>query len=418
MNTVENALLQQMQKMAANLAAIQSVAGKDKGNQAAVSFQEMMQQQSGGKVSAETGGKDAAPEKQQVKDPKEALQEDKAPVQNQDKKTEELKPENLAANPNAVSLMDLFRPEIVENVSEPTVETVLDPIPQEAVEEADMDLSGQSTDLETTVDSGVETEVSMEQQQPHDFRETMEEAPRQQETRTAEPETVETRQAAPEQTAETRQAAPEQQTVETRQAVPEQTVEREDKPDSAFEAHVEVRQKSEEEPSGEMAAPEQPVFHETKAVPVKVGERYEPVDTQKPDMDDHLADRIQTAVQTGQDRVEIRLTPQNLGSLVIEMTKDTNGVLQVVLHASTPKAEGLLNQHLNHLQTALQGYGHEDVRLEVQRNQESQQQHFRQADPDGRGQQQHRQHQERQEEQTGGEEFLQKLRLGLFGAEE
>lgn len=416
MNTVENALLQQMQKMAANLAAIQSVAGKDKGNQAAVSFQEMMQQQSGGKVSAETGNKDAAPEKQ-VKDPEEAPQEDKAPIQNQDKKTEELKPENLAANPNAVILMDLFRPEIVENISEPAVETVLDPIPQEAVEEADMDLSGQSTDLETTVDSGVGTEVSMEQQ-PRDFRETMEEAPRQQEARTVETGTVETRQAAPEQTVETRQTAPEQ-TVETRQAAPEQTVEREDKPDgAAFEAHVEVRQKSEEEPSGEAAAPEQPVFHETKAVPVKVGERYETVDTRKPDMDDHLADKIHTAVQAGQDRVEIRLTPQNLGSLVIEMTKDTNGVLQVVLHASTPKAEGMLNQHLNHLQTALQGYGHEEVRLEVQRNQEGQQQHFRQADPDGRGQQQRRQHQERQEEQTGGEEFLQKLRLGLFGAEE
>lgn len=385
MNKVENALLQQMQKMAANLAAVQSVAGKDKGNQAAVSFQEMMQQ-SGGKVSAETGDKDAAPEKP-VKDPEEALQEDKAPVM--DKKAEELKPENLAANPNAVSLMDLFRPEIVENVSEPAVEAALDPIPQEAVEGADLDLNGQSADLETAVDPGVGAEVSMEQQ-PHDFQQTMEEAPEQRET----------------------------QTVETRQAAPEQTVEREDKPDGAFEAQVEVRQKSEEEPSGEMAAPEQPVFHETQAVPVKVGERYETVDTQKPDMDDHLADSIHTAAQTGQDRVEIRLTPQNLGSLVIEMTKDTNGVLQVVLHASTPKAEGLLSQHLNHLQTALQGYGHEEVRLEVQRNQESQQQHFRQADPDGRGQQQHRQHQERQEEQTGGEEFLQKLRLGLFGVEE
>lgn len=386
MNKVENALLQQMQKMAANLAAIQSVAGKDKGNQAAVSFQEMMQQ-SGGKVSAETGSKDAVPEKP-VKDPEEALQEDKAPVL--DKKAEELKPENLAANPNAVSIMDLFRPEIMENAGEPAVEATLDPIPQEAVEGADLDLNGQSADLETTVDSGVGAEVSMEQQ-PHDFQQTMEEAPEQRE-----PQSVETRQ----------------------QTAPEQTVEREDKSDGAFEAQVEVRQKSEEEPSGEMAVPEQPVFHETQAVPVKVGERYETVDTQKADMDDHLAGSIHTAVQAGQDRVEIRLTPQNLGSLVIEMTKNTNGVLQVVLHASTPKAEGLLNQHLNHLQTALQGYGHEEVRLEVQRNQESQQQHFRQADPDGRGQQQRRQHQEHREEQTGGEEFLQKLRLGLFGAEE
>mgnify|MGYP007025233532 CR=1 FL=1 len=40
------------------------------------------------------------------------------------------------------------------------------------------------------------------------------------------------------------------------------------------------------------------------------------------------------------------------------------------------------------------------------------------SDPDGRGQHQHRQQQERQEERQGGEEFMQKLRLGLFGLEE
>lgn len=151
---------------------------------------------------------------------------------------------------------------------------------------------------------------------------------------------------------------------------------------------------------------------------MKVGERYEVVDTQKPDVENQLADSIRAAVQTGQEHVEIRLNPQNLGSLVIEMTKDTAGVLQVVIHASTPKAEGLLNQHLSGLHSALQGYGQEEVRLEVQRNEHSEQQNFRQADPDGRGQHHGRGQQERHEEHTGGEEFMQKLRLGLFGLEE
>ena len=41
------------------------------------------------------------------------------------------------------------------------------------------------------------------------------------------------------------------------------------------------------------------------------------------------------------------------------MTKDTAGVLQVVLHAASPKTEGLLNQHLNSLHSALQAYGPE-----------------------------------------------------------
>ena len=57
--------------------------------------------------------------------------------------------------------------------------------------------------------------------------------------------------------------------------------------------------------------------------------------------------------------------------------------------------------------------------MEVQRNQDSQHQHFQQADPDGRGQQQRqRQQEERQDNPSDGQDFIQKLRLGLFGTEE
>ncbi len=214
---------------------------------------------------------------------------------------------------------------------------------------------------------------------------------------------------------------PQQQDTETVQQPQQEAsphpVQDTEKPEAPVEVRVEQDGEG-EEPTGEAAAAEQPVFRETQSVPVKVGERYEVVDTQQPEMDDQMADVIRTAVQTGQERIAIRLNPQNLGSLVIEMTRDTAGVLQVVLHAATPKAEGLLNQHLNNLHTALQSYGHEEVHVEVQRGEESQQQNFRQADPDGRGQHQHRQQQERQEEQQSGEEFMQKLRLGLFGVED
>ena len=126
---------------------------------------------------------------------------------------------------------------------------------------------------------------------------------------------------------------------------------------------------------------------------------------------------IQTAAQNGQQRVEIHLAPQNLGSLVIEMTKDANGALQVVLHASSAKAAGVLNQHMDGLQAALRSYSQEEVRIEVQHSEESQQQHFKQADPDGRGQQ-NRQQQEHREEKHSGDAFIQKLRLGLFDTDE
>ena len=388
MTNVENALLRQMQKMAASLGAMQGAVNKDKGNQTAVSFQEMMQQ-SGGKVSSKQPAKDAPAEKP-VKGEEENLEEGRLPVEKQE---EELKPENLAGNPNAV-VMELFRPEIVEGAGEQTAEPILAAIPEETVQETAMDLEGQSPELETGVDAGVGAEVSMEQQ-PKDFGQAMEEAPVQQETA---------------------------QPVQVRQEdAPEQAVEEVDKPDDlpdTVEVKVENLEEG-EETSGESAAAGQAVFHETESVPVKVGERYETVDTQKPEMENQLADVIRGAAQTGTERIQIHLAPQNLGSLVIEMTKDANGALQVVLHTSNAKAAGVLNQHLDGLHNALQSYGQEEVRVEVQRGQESQEQHFKQADPDGRGQHQQRQQQERHEEDSvNGQEFLQKLRLGLFGTDE
>ncbi len=380
MNTVENALLQQMQKLAASLTAMPGAASKDKAGQDAVSFQDMMQQSN-----KAAGSKDKDSAGKPVREDGEVQDGETAPVQKED---EELKPETLVANPNAVNVMTLIRPEIVEAAGEP-VEAVIDPIPQETVEGAAMDLTGEMTEMDTSVDSGIGAEVSMEQQ-PKDFQQAMEEGPQQQEGA---------------------------QNVQTQQTAPQRQVQETDKPEAVSE--VRVDREETEEPSGEMAAAEQPVFEDTRVVPVKVGERYEVVDTQKPEMEENLADTIRTAVQTGQERIEIRLAPQNLGSLVIEMTRDVNGALQVVLHASTPKAEGLLNQHLNGLQTALQGYGHENVHLEVQRGQESQEQHFQQADPDGRGQHQNRnQQQDHEEETSSAEEFMQKLRLGLFGTDE
>ncbi len=382
MTTVENALLKQMQKLAATMSGVPA-AGRNQGGQSGVSFQEMLQK-SGNRT--EKPGDDKDTQDKPLEDAREAVEEagnPELPV----KDKEELKAENLTGNPNAVGVLDLFRPEIVENVEQ--AEPVLTPIPEETVEGAALDLGEQAPEMEASVDAGIGAEVSMEQQ-PRDFRQSMEEAAPQPQT------------------------APEEAPVQ--QAAPERQAEQTQEPERTEEVHAEL----DEEPAAEEApAAERPVFRETQSVPVKVGERFETVDTRQPELDNQMADVIRTAVQTGQERIEIRLTPQNLGNLVIEMTRDTNGVLQVVLHAATPRAESLLNQHMNGLHTALQAYGHEEVHVEVQRGEESQQQNFRQADPDGRGQQQHgRGQQERREEQHSGEEFMQKLRLGLFGTEE
>ena len=161
---------------------------------------------------------------------------------------------------------------------------------------------------------------------------------------------------------------------------------------------------------------DQPLFKDVKAAPVKVGENFQ-LDTQEPDMEVNLADTIRFAAQQGLKQIEIKLSPENLGSLTVKLTQATDGTLQVVLHTANAKAANLLNQHLDNLNAALQGYSHNsEVRVEVQRGEDSQQAQQQQTNPDGHNQQ--RQQQEhRQEEQHDGD-FMQKLRLGLFGLDD
>ena len=160
------------------------------------------------------------------------------------------------------------------------------------------------------------------------------------------------------------------------------------------------------------------LFKDVKAAPVKVGENFQ-LDTQEPEMDANLANAIRYAAQQGMKQIEIKLSPENLGSLTIKVTQGIDGSLQVVLHASNAKAANLLTQHLDGLNTALQGYGQTQVHVEVQRNENSQQseQQQQQANPDGHNQQQHQQQQRRQEEGRS-QDFVQRLRLGLYGLED
>lgn len=162
---------------------------------------------------------------------------------------------------------------------------------------------------------------------------------------------------------------------------------------------------------------EKPLFKDVEATPIKVGENYQ-LDTQQPDMDDKLADVVRFAAQQGLRQIEIKLSPENLGNLTVKLTQASDGTLQVVLHTANVKAANLLNQHLDNLNAALQGYNqNSEVRVEVQRGENSQQAQQQQTDPDGRNQQQQQQQQHRQESEHNGD-FIQKLRLGLFGLDD
>ena len=388
MNIMDTLLLQQMQQMAAGMTALPQTGSKDKSG--ASSFQDLMDQinRDTSAASKETkDSKDASGKPVKDQEKTEETLEEGAPVQTEEK--EELRPQDMVANPNVVNFVEFFQPEAALAVEESVITVPVEAIPEESVEGAGMELDGQLPMLDTAVETSVEMETPMEQN-TGSFQEAMaEEIPQEQ--------------AAPVETAA--------------EAAPVQETEQAEKPRQEVEVEAVVTQEEGDEPKGEAAEAPEAVFHDAKAAPVKVGERYETVDTQAPNMDEQVAAAVRQAVQAGSQRIEIRLTPENLGELVIEMTRDAGGALQVVLHASTSRAAGLLTEHLTGLHAALQAQSAQAVHVEVQRGQESQQQNLhQQTDPNGHHQQ-HRQ-QERRQEQTGGEDFLQKLRLGLFGEPE
>ena len=387
MNIMDTLLLQQMQQMAAGMTALPQTGSKDKSG--ASSFQDLMDQinRDTSAASKETkDSKDASGKPVKDQEKTEETLEEGAPVQTEEQ--EELRPQDMVANPNVVNFVEFFQPEAALAVEESVITVPVEAIPEESVEGAGMELDGQLPMLDTAVETSVEMETPMEQN-TGSFQEAMaEEMPQE-------------------------QAAPVENAAE---AAPVQETEQAEKPRQEVEVEAAAAQEEGDEPKGEAAEAPEAVFHDAKAAPVKVGERYETVDTQAPNMDEQVAAAVRQAVQAGSQRIEIRLTPENLGELVIEMTRDAGGALQVVLHASTSRAAGLLTEHLTGLHAALQAQSAQAVHVEVQRGQESQQQNLhQQTDPNGHHQ--HRQ-QERRQEQTGGEDFLQKLRLGLFGEPE
>ena len=191
--------------------------------------------------------------------------------------------------------------------------------------------------------------------------------------------------------------------------------------DAQFAPSMELAVKNDDQDDASLDASvmaDQPLFKDVKAAPVKVGENFQ-LDTQQPDMDDNLADTIRFAAQQGLRQMEIKLSPENLGSLTVKLTQATDGTLQVVLHAANAKAANLLNQHIDNLNAALQGYSqNSEVHVEVQRGEDSQQaqQQQQQTDPNGHNRQQ--QEQQKQQESSHSGDFIQKLRLGLFSLDD
>lgn len=374
MNATQN-LLMLMQQMSSAM-SLPNVSSKP--NQSSVSFEDMLNQASS------AAPKDKAP----VKDDSQSADTPEKPEAPKDSETADQTTENgeeqtayqlvgCAVNPYA-------------NLVQPDVQPAEDEL---AAFDPQAMMQVQSAPLEEDVPAG-NTEpqvVTGSFQVPEEAVETAEEAP----------------EIAPEIAPETVQKA-----VEEQPEVEIRTVKAEDPQapaEDGDDTHVE---------GCEAESAEKPLFKDAEAAPIKVGERYE-VDTESTDMDNQLANSIRQAMSAAVEKVEIRLAPEHLGAVTIEMGRDANGALQVVLHTATGKAANLLTEHLDSLHAALQNMGHDAVHVEVQRSEESAQQQsmHQQADPDGHNQQKHPQ-QQRQQQSTNPEDFMQQLRLGLFSLED
>lgn len=153
-----------------------------------------------------------------------------------------------------------------------------------------------------------------------------------------------------------------------------------------------------------------PVFEDVKDIPVKVAEAPK-AETPKP-VEHQIVPRLTEALANGETRVEIQLTPENLGKVTIEMTLKQDGGLEVQIHAENRETQNLLNKNLSGLEALLSRETGQEVRVEVPRQEESQRQDLYEQQQEHQRQKQ-QQEERRQRRDGDGEAFIQRLRLGL-----
>lgn len=183
-------------------------------------------------------------------------------------------------------------------------------------------------------------------------------------------------------------------------------------------------QKEEEAPQGELLDMEQAprqLFRDVEAPPVKVGEVYDAQPEEQVSVAQQLSAGVAQALERGESLVRVRLNPQSLGEVTVELRQSAEGVLHVAITAQNSQTRGLLDRHAGDLQGLLSARG-QTVEVEVQQPQENQQNQNQNQNQQRNyeGQNGHGQGQDSQEERrqrrahTSGQDFLQQLRLGLI----
>lgn len=152
------------------------------------------------------------------------------------------------------------------------------------------------------------------------------------------------------------------------------------------------------------------VFQDVKAAPVKVGESFEPQLAQ--DVNEQITAQVIPAMEQGETRVELQLTPEHLGTVKVEIVQSENGSLHIAITAQNSQTRNLLEKSADNLQSLLASRSQSTVRVEVQRQEENQPQHNN-YDGHNSQQQQQQQEQHRPRSYQDSQDFLHQLRLGL-----
>ena len=161
----------------------------------------------------------------------------------------------------------------------------------------------------------------------------------------------------------------------------------------------------------------QPLFHDVKAAPVKVGEVYDARETEETNVAKQVDNGVAQALEKGESLVRVQLNPENLGSVTVEITRSAEGIIRVALNAHSGETRSLLERHAGELQGLLSSRTQQSVEVNIQRQQESQQNQNHNYDGHNGHAQDGEHRQRRQQEQSGGQDFIQQLRLGLIPAD-
>ena len=160
----------------------------------------------------------------------------------------------------------------------------------------------------------------------------------------------------------------------------------------------------------------QHIFHDVESVPVKVGEAESAEQTNEADVVRQVENQIGQVIQSGESTVTVRLNPENLGEVTVEVSMKSDGIVNVAISARNDDTRALLERHSAHLQELVSSRTQQSVEVNVQRQQESQQNQNRQHSYDGHnGHAQDGQQERRQRRgNPSSQDFIQQLRLGLI----